>query len=264
MILINKNVKIMKFKLSYIIVIISIFLISKNTFAQWDTQLGFAASFYTGNVESFNVRTDSQITRKDSIIESKLFGKIIYSETDKKRNNEEYSSGIQFDYKPYNKLTPFILFTTYRNQFKKYDLRLSGLAGAKWVIYKNLDSLKKIQSEYSISVAFVYDHEKYTAQFDTEGTDITPANKQKLRLSVRPKIKQRITENIYLQNTTFYQPNFKNFDDYFIDSETSITTKLHKRVDLGLSYEFHYISKPVNEDVENTDQTILAKLTIKF
>lgn len=232
--------------------------------AQWNTKLSFGSSYYSGNVDKFDLRADGAVTRKDSLIESKLFGKIIYSESNGVQNNEEYSGGVKFDYKPKNKLTPFILLSLYKNQFKKIDMRLSALAGAKYVIYRGLDSLNKVVSDYSISAAIEYDKDKYTKYTDSEGIEIQKDPKEKMRLSIRPKIKQRLSSNIYFEHITFYQPNMKDFDDYLLNSITSISTKITKKIDFGISYEYDYESKPVSETVKKTNQVILAKLTIKI
>ncbi len=236
----------------------------QKTHAQWKSQLTLGSAYYSGNIEKFDIRTEGSITRKDSLIEAKVFGKLIYSETNKHKNNEEYSGGIKFDYKPYNKFTPFVLLAAYRNLYKKIELRGSALAGSKYVIYRGLDSLRKVVSDYSISAAMEYNTERYSKYEDAEGNTIEKSPKSKFRLSLRPKIKQYLSKNLYLEHLTFYQPNLKNFSDYMLVSITKLSTKISKKIEFGISYEFNYESKPVSETVEKKDQVVLAKLTIKI
>jgi hypothetical protein len=48
-------------------------LFSQEKKASWKTKLGLGSYFYTGNTEKFDLVSDFQITRKDTIIESNLF-----------------------------------------------------------------------------------------------------------------------------------------------------------------------------------------------
>jgi len=58
----------------------------------------------------------------------------------------------------------------------------------------------------------------------------------------------QITDNISFGNITYYQPNFENFDDYRVSSETSIKFKITNALKFKVSYQTTYDSDPP-EDV---------------
>ena len=157
-----------------------VLLLASNSYSQgWKAKVGFGSSYYTGNVEKVDLRGEGNISHTDSTFEFSSFVKATYGEMETIKNNQEFQAGIQADYKPYAKLSPFLLFTAYNNEFKDIALRLSGITGLKYTFYKTE------KSNYSISTALQYDAEQYKSDIE---------DKEILRLSIRPKLKQQIAK----------------------------------------------------------------------
>ena len=95
-------------------------------------------------------------------------------------------------------------FEFYNNGFKKINGRYAGLADAKYRYYFKPDI-----SDFSISAAVFFDLEHYTA-------DANLPEKERWRISVRPKFKQKLTEGISLVAEVYYKLNLANFNDYSV------------------------------------------------
>lgn len=212
----------------------------------WKAELGLGAFRYTGNTDKFDFHTNAQISHTDSTFEYSSFLKAAYGETSGRKNKQEYSGGVKFDYKPHSTLSPFLMFKAYTNRFKDIDLRFTSLAGLKYRFYESE------KADYSISAAMLYDIEKYH--------ETTP-NKEKTRVSFRPKIKQHIGENIYFEHFTFFMYNVQDWQDYIIESHSKLSVKVNSHFSLSVKYEYNYESRVANESIKNADSVLLASIT---
>ena len=135
------------------------------------------------------------------------------------------------------------------NKYKGYNLKMSGLIGFKYRVFE-IPSF----CDYSISAAFVYDW--------TNFTDATILPNNNYRISIRPKIKQRIAENLSLLHCTFYQPSVLDFDDYIINSMTKLQTKITRKLFLDLSFTYEYRSRVPSENYRKHD--ILTEVSLRL
>jgi len=236
--------------------ILTNYLLAQDTDSEWSGKFSVGGSYYKGNVTKTDIRSDGTVSHTDSTFEFSTSYKTIYGRNGSEENNREFSSTIKFDWKPYSKISPFLAFETYSNVYKGHDLRLSSLAGAKFTIYQTDNS------DYSFSTAALYSIEKYTVPEIPDENFISTS--EIFRLSIRPKIEQKLGDNVVLKHTTYYQPNVKNFSDYILETKTSITNKLTDVLFLDLSFEYDYVSSPPSEDIEKEDIAIIVSLIIKF
>ena len=128
---------------------------------------------------------------------------------------------------------------------------MSGLVGFKYRLFV-IPSV----CDYSISAAFVYDW--------TDFTDATVLPNNNYRVSVRPTIKQRLTENLTLLNLSFYQPSVLDFNDFIINSTTKLQTKLTKMLFLDLAFTYEYRSRVPSENYKKHDIMSEVSLRLKF
>ena len=103
----------------------------------------------------------------------------------------------------------------------------------------------------------VYDNVDYTPEENK-------LDKELVRLSVRPKIKQKIGNGFYLGHNTFYQPSVKNFSDYIINSQTKLSSKITTKLFLEISFNYEYRSKLPTEDYKHYDITTDISLKLKL
>ena len=115
---------------------------------------------------------------------------------------------------------------------------------------------------YSISAAGLYSFEKYAPPKDPN--EETKADAEIMRLSIRPKIKHKLGENVVFSHYTFYKPNVMDFNDYIIESKTAITNKLIGILFLEISFEYEYVSIPPSSDIEKNDYAFIISLIVKL
>ena len=226
---------------------------------KWDFDFGLGSSLNTGNVNNCNINNYASVIRNDSILAFDFHYKLLYSSLINKNNignqweetNFEINGGLKMDYLQYGKYSPFLACEMLTNKYKGYNLKMSGLVGFKYRIY-----VKPAVCDYSISAAFVYDW--------TDFTDPTVLLSNNYRISIRPKIKQRLTENLTLLNLTFYQPSVLDFDDYIIHNTTKIQTKITKKLYLDLGFTYEYRSRVPSDNYKYHD--ILSEISwrLKF
>ena len=226
---------------------------------KWSYGFGLGTSLNVGNVNNCNVNNYATINRNDSIIALDFHYKLLYSSLIDKNDlgqkweetNFEVNGGIKLDYLQYGKYSPFLACEMLTNKYKGYNLKLSGLVGFKYKIY----AIPSV-CDYSISAAFVYDW--------TDFTDITVLPVNNYRISIRPKIKQKIAENLTLLHCTFYQPSVLDFNDIIINSATQLQTKLTKILFLDLSFTYEYRSRVPSENYKKHDFMSEVALRLKF
>lgn len=232
-------------------------VICANAQTKWHYNFGLGASLNTGNVNNCNIINDGAVERNDSLLAFDARYKLIYSSIhDKnsddqhwKETNFEINGGVKMDLYQYGVWSPFLACEMLTNKYKGYDFKLGGLAGVKYRIY----TIPKI-CDYSISAAVVYDRTKFT--------DETHLPNNNYRISIRPKIKQKLGENLTLLHTTFFQPSVLDFGDFIITSMTKLQTKITKKLFLDISFTYDYRSRIPSENYRKND--ILTEVTIRF
>jgi len=250
------NLKTLRFSLFIILVVGTTQLFGQR---KWNYDLGLGTSFNSGNVNNCNINNYASINRNDSLIALDFHYKFLYSSlinrNDMGRNweetNFEINGGLKLDYLQYGKYSPFMACEMITNKYKGYDLKVSGLVGFKYRIY-----VKPSFCDYSISAAFVYDW--------TDFTDATALPNNNYRISIRPKIKQRLAENLTLLNLTFYQPSVLDFQDYIINSTTKLQTKITKKLFLDLAFSYEYRSRVPSDNYKKHDIMSEISLRLKF
>jgi len=226
------------------------------TKANISTNISLGGSYTTGNTEKGAISGNLQLAAIDSLKEFSFDAKYTYGENNNKMNQREYLTGLQYDYRPLSKISPFIRAELYSNAFRNIKYRVSGLTGIKYRYFAYKKDEETI-SDYSISGALSYDYEKYTS-------DAQSASRQKVRLSIRPKIKQKLANNIYLQSELFYKPKINYWSDYILHTISDINFLVNNNIYIKCSYEYKYENKPVTSNIKKTDTTLLISLGIKI
>ena len=248
--------KSLRYFLSIILILGAIQLFGQR---KWAYDFGLGASLNAGNVNNCNINNYGSIIRNDSLLAFDFRYKLLYSSLIHKSNvgrqweetNFEVNGGIKLDYLQYGIFSPFLACEMLTNKYKGYDLKMSGLIGFKYRIY-----VKPSVCDYSISAAFVYDW--------TDFTDSTALPNNNYRISIRPKIKQRLTETLTLLNLTFYQPSVLDFGDYIISNTTKLETRITKKLYLDLAFVYEYRSRVPAENYKKHDIFSEISVRLKF
>jgi len=242
----------MKKYTSIITIILLMLSISTSGQNKWKWELGIAGTQNSGNVDNFSLKHNQDLSRNDSLLTVNLNYKFVYQKQEGKEKNKGLNTGFKLDLWQYDKWSPFVALETESNHYKGYKLKLNALAGVKYRFW-----YKKDTCDYSLSTALTYENVTYT----DEETDL---KKELCRLSLRPKIKQRICESMYFENKTFYQPRLNDMSDYIINTKSTLSNKISKKVFIDLSFVYEYRSV-IPDDVEKRyDITTEVSLKIKL
>ncbi len=240
-------------------IIIAIFTVSAamaqndNKPNPWTWELGLGVSQNSGNVNNFSLKHNQELSRNDTVISMDLNYKIVYQKEDRVETNKGIDAGYKLDLFQYRRWSPFVAIESESNHYKGYDFKVSALGGVKFRFNKKRND----NYDYSLSMAAVYDHVNYT----DEETDL---NTQFCRLSLRPKFKQKIGESIIIKHTTFYQPAVNDFGDYIINSKTTLSNKLSKRLSLDIAFSYEYRSVIPGSEYKHYDCSTDISLKLKL
>ena len=241
----------------YLLILLVFSVVSLNAQNKWHYNFGLGASLNTGNVNNCNLSNDAAVTRNDSVVALDIHYKLLYSSLIHKDDvgkqwettNFEVNGGVKMDLYQFGKYSPFLACEVLSNQFKGYDLKMSGLVGMKYRLY-----VKPSVCDYSISAAFVYDR--------TDFTDETVLPKNNYRISIRPKFTQKLADNLSLYHCTYYQPSVLDFDDFIVNSVTKLQTKITKMLFLDLSFTYEYRSRVPAENYKKHD--FLSEISLRL
>ncbi len=229
--------------------ILTILALSLTAGDLWSGNVSLGSYLNKGNVDKFDLKFSSGVSRKDSTWETSLYAKAEYGESEGIKNNQALEAGIKADYKPFATISPFVLATAYNNEFKDIDLRLSGYLGAKYTFYAT------DRSDLSISAAFRFDWEDYVS--NTESAE-------KYRISIRPKFSHKLWETTTLEHVTFLVLDTGDFEGYLVDSKTSIKNSLTDRLALKILYELDYDNDPPTPEIEKADHGLSIVLELSL
>ena len=246
-----------KFSILTLFTFLMIFSFSASS-QTWKSFLELTGKGDWGNNNQMDLVSSGGVKRADTTMELSFGYKVLYSEKSAIINKEEYRANLKFDWKPKHMISPFLLFIAEQKKLKNINLRLSSLAGAKWVYFKSEEK----GSEYSLSAALTYDMDEYIIENENSTTyeqkDIT-------RLSLRPKFKQKLFEGkSKFTWMFFYLPKIDDFDDYRLNSIMSFTTKLTKNLALKIAYTMEYVNKPPVEGTYKKDDLLTLGLKLSF
>ncbi len=225
---------------------------SRASKARIASNVTFGANSQTGNTEKSGIFATASFASVDSIKEFSANLRYAFGANNEVVNQREYLVGGQCDYHPLSRLSPFVRFEFYNNEFRKIAQRYSGLLGLKYRYF-----VYKRTSDYSISAALLYNFEKYTSD-----TDLPHA--EKMRISIRPKFKQTLMENIHLLAEVYYKPNLADFTDYMVYSIATLNFRVNRHIFLRTSYEYEYNSRPATATVKKTDTLLLGSFGVDF
>lgn len=213
----------------------------------WKVRLKSGLSFYEGNVDKFDFNSTNSLSRKDSTWEHGFNYQFIYSELNDVKNNVLHDFGYTIDYLPFAKISPFGGLFFYSNEFKGFKLRSSLMLGAKKQLWFTPD--------VSISAAIMYDQIEYGLVSSSEESQ---DDEELWRLSIRPKFKIPLSDNLTFKHISFYQPQINDFYRFLFQSNTSLDLKVTDHWTVGLLHAFYLNNHPPFTGINKQDQKILV------
>ncbi|MBN2136161.1 MAG: DUF481 domain-containing protein [Acidobacteria bacterium] len=219
-------------------------------------EISFGIDLSGGNTEALGVNADVYFNWKtEENTNVVLSSKMRYLESNGEQIADKIDLQLLFDYMLGSKVTMFVYGKPSRDLNQQIDLRVETAGGLKYDIVDNYRSDPAIlNTDLSISAAMVYE---ITNREEAEEAE------KLMRLSLRPKFKKELGENLELELEFFWQPSISDFDDYRMLLNTKLAFKVSKSISFLLSFESEYNSI-VPAGVEKQDYRLLNQIKINF
>lgn len=155
---------------------------------------------------------------------------------------------FRYNYKIKNRLTWEAFIQSQYNPILRLDLRLLVGTGPRLKIVKN----KTIRLYFA--TLYMYEHERISGETNQYNTH---------RLSSYVTFSLSIGENADFTSTTFYQPNFQNFNDYRIANDSSFELVISKKLNFRTGFNLLYDTRQPS-GIPNLVYTLRNGLSYKF
>lgn len=232
------------------------FCSGNDTIKSFNSKITVGSSWYSGNVNKYDFTSRYYLERIDSSKQIEFDSRYYALFSGKVKSAEELSGSLRFEYKPYKKLCPFGTYGVYRNQFRNIDYRNEALLGLKYTLFFN----KK--EKISLSTAALYENSNYT-KLTIDGQ----TKSERLRFSFRPKIKLFGKGNFSIVHQTYFKFTLDNFNDYSIESSTTISYRVIKSFNLAFNHNLIFDKIPMQIDskkISASDNVFIWTLEYNF
>jgi putative salt-induced outer membrane protein YdiY len=215
----------------------------------WSARFELAASAASGNTDVLSVVNRNRIARADSVSTVALATAVAYGESDDAKNTQSLGATLNADYYPWRRWSVFSFADVLNNPFRDIRVRATGALGVKRTL------LDGARGNLALSLAGIREFEQ--ARSDRSET-------KRFLYSWRTKAELRLGPAARVTQIAFVAQDFeKPFEDYRLDTDTALTVKVERRIDLRVAYTFDYDNEP-RPGVERTDRLLTTGLVLAF
>ena len=219
---------------------------------KWNFSASLGGEYNEGNVRNFGLKSKVQVERNDSILSFNSLCKYVLRKENGDETNNGIEAAVKVDWFQHNIWSPFVAVEYFANKHKGYEYQICALTGGKFKIYE-----KEKICNYSISAAFVFDQAEYT----TNEKELDNIN---YRISIRPKMRQKIGEAVTIKALCFYQPSIFDISDYHILSQFVFECKISTHFFFDVNFDYERRNKVPSEEYKKDDFSTEFSLTVKF
>ena len=158
-------------------------------------------------------------------------------------------TNLSVDVHPGRAWSPYAFATVERDPFRRLHLRSNTGSGITHPLYREK------QGEFTVSLAALYSHEGFTVA--------TLPDRDDARWNLQTRGFQKLGNTIKIENSFFYKPVWNESDDFNIQSQTKLSSKITQRLAMTLTHEYLKDSTPPS-GVKQEDQRVQAGLTFEF
>ncbi len=212
------------------------------------TELSFVETSGNTDTQTFSVKLEA----KKEGIRNRYFltAKALYA----KENGRETSNQSSIDGRWERVLTErlFGLLTSgfSMDKFSGYEYRLYGGPGLGY------DLIKTDHHVLQSLLSLIYSYDEFSVGDISSDSYLTG--------KVTLKYEWEILENLKLKEKLDYSVSFKDTDNFFLNSATSVEAKINRALSLGLSYVVKYQNLLPSPEIKHIDTTFLTTLIIDF
>ena len=224
----------------------------------WKTQAEASASLFFGNTEQRLAALRSTIARADSTLESKIDLRFAYADQTTEQDVREVSkrswlASSTLDYRPFERISPFLIGNVESSYEQRIALRYSGGAGAKYTFVEN----ERVEASFSLAML-------------AERTRVAdgapePARPSLARWSARLRLNRRLHERLRVTHLTFYQPEVSELERFTLSSTSTAAYEMNRVLSATVSFLETYDSEATRRGARtNHDGQLLFGLLTSF
>lgn len=224
----------------------------------WDVKAEANASLFFGNTRQTTLGTRFAAGHADSTADVRLDGQFTYGEAETAEQRQyvakrSWRTGATADYRPFARVSPFVLASIESSLEKRIDRRYSGGGGAKLLLLRNVRTVS------DLSLALL--SERSTLR-DAAGLRI---EETLARYSTRFRLDHKVGERVTLSHETSYRPEVRAIDRFTFTSRTSVAFSMTSTLAFQGSFLDNYDSEARARGARsNNDGELLFGLAVTF
>jgi len=230
---------------------------------KYNSSTSFSLVLTRGNNKDFSFSFDTEQNLRLGKNKLNLKGSIIYSSSNNQKKSEIYYSHLKYDREISSRAYLLGLVRAERNKLAGYNFRfsLSTGAGYTWI--------KREKIEISSEGSFGWSRENNSEKIVLELIDDVPSFTERLfsESFLSSIISSKLVYNISAAAQLVHQEilflNLGDFEDYRLNSYSSISASISRNFALKTSIQIVYEHKPVPGH-KNTDLFLLSSIVIKI
>ena len=162
-------------------------------------------------------------------------------------NKNKYFTELGYNYSFTDHLSCDYLVGYKHDKFSAYEYQFYTGPGAKY------QAVKTKTHKLFISANILFSRDKH---FDTSKTDNYSS------LQAKGEYTWQITKNLKFEETASYRSDLGNIDNYFVYSDSELSSKISDILFAGIGYKIDYAN--LSGDKKHTDKTFLITLAIDY
>jgi putative salt-induced outer membrane protein YdiY len=210
----------------------------------WASSIGFGFTATGGNSETTNLALTFQAVKTGEKSKWNTDANLTLATTNGDKTADRGGIKSQYDLLPMERLFYFGKIGLEYDKFTKIDLRSSPGAGVGYTILQDEGVNLTASAGANIVTDFFANNTS-----DTRGT-----------LSISEKFSWDLSQASSLSQDFNIQNNFKDFGDYLLNAELSLSSKVSDRLSLKASLLEKYDSKPFARVLKKNDITFITSL----
>ena len=221
----------------------------QDTSLKTHTQFGYIATTGNTRTESFTLNTKwTKEFGKNKIIWTldAQYGKA-EDDGEYTTNKNKFFTELEYDYTLSKRLTSNYLVGYKHDKFSSYTYQFYTGPGVKYKV------LKTDAHDVSLEGNVLYSQDKYMESDEKNNY---------ASLQTKGVYSWKILENLKFDQSLSYRVEAQDMENYFIYSDTELSSKVSEMFSAGLGYKIDYVNKP--GDKKHTDKTLLATLSIDY
>lgn len=230
--------------------------------AEWEVEAEAGASVFFGNTSQTTINTRLSTSRADSTYDFSTQTTFAYGEAEDDTGEafvvkRAWNVEASLDWHPYARLSPFVFGQGESSFERRIDLRYNIGGGGKYTF------VRTEQSRLDLSLALLAE-QTFAAEGLPPGADVDES--VLARWSLRFRGDRELSEGrVVLSTENFYRPVFGEYDNYVLESRSSISYALSEIISTKLSFLDTYDSRAVDRGAEtNNDGQILLSLLARL